>query len=34
MKVGRNTMRQARAMQMAPRESPALFKWMKKIEAR
>ena len=34
MKAGRNTMRQAHAMQAAPRESPALFKCMKKIEAR
>ena len=34
MKAGRNTMRQAHAMQTAPRESPALFKFMKKIEAR
>ena len=34
MKAGRNTMRQAHAMQTAPRESPALFKCMKKIEAR
>lgn len=31
MKVGRNTMRQAHAMQTAPRELPALFKYMKKI---
>ena len=34
MKAGRNAMRQALATQTAPRESPALFKYMKKIEAR
>lgn len=31
MKAGRNAMRRPHAMQTAPRESPALFKWMKKI---
>ena len=34
MKAGRNAIRQARALQSAPREPPALFKCMKKIEAR
>lgn len=34
MKAVRNAMRQARALQSAPREPPALFKCIKKIEAR
>lgn len=34
MKAGRNAMRRAHAMQTVPRESPALFKCVKKIEAR